>query len=68
VDCTYNHKTNLGQLKFFVYCLKITPDLIDFVVDVHAGHVLPVTLDDVDELVGRSVLSEQDLSVEDLKN
>jgi len=58
----------VSNLSSMFFCLKITPDLIDFVVDVHAGHVLPVTLDDVDELVGRRVLSEQDLSVEDLKN
>ena len=41
-------------------------DLVDLVVNVEAGHVHAVALDDVDKLVGAAVLAKEYLRVEDL--
>jgi hypothetical protein len=45
---------------------KIDSYLINFVVDVKARHVLPVALDDVNELVSGGILPEQDLRIKNL--
>ena len=41
-------------------------DLIDLVQQVDAGDVGPVSLDDIDEVVGRGVVPQCDVSVVDL--
>lgn len=67
-------RTQSSRHKVFSFSEKIetkrrrmNANLIDLVVDVKTGHVLPVSLDDVDELVSCRVLTKQNFSVENLE-